>query len=462
MRIRTVNALDLRSERNIKIQFGSAKIESDNFFSVLVGENGTRKSQTLRDILDISFSSATRLRIEGRNFSGKSGELVYWSNRGTERMTIPSKIIAVSGVASDRFPSRLTSRLRSARVRDVYRYMGPKSDNNLISRAQSYSEIVRVIVASTERIPMRLKQIGAAFELLPSISALRFEFDRILAPNRQPWTLDSLTLFLKEYEPSKVGKFALSEIVLKEQCVRLLNSRGKIVFNLDSLGVTHSGLSVKNHLKICEFALECGAIRTSELYATGPGLSRVALADLSSGQWQILSSLLFVALAVEDDTLILIDEPENSLHPQWQREYLTLLETAISSCKGVHVVVATHSPLVASSLPPDVSEVIRLIRNRQGNVAASEVKCGPFGWTADDILEQVFGLSSTRSQLFSKEMDRALKLFSLGDRSNRELIRRVKALVEVSKSLPSDDIARSVISTLQSVVLVAPADYSVK
>jgi predicted ATP-binding protein involved in virulence len=44
---------------------------------------------------------------------------------------------------------------------------------------------------------------------------------------------------------------------------------------------------------------------------------------------------------------ILIDEPENSLHPKWQREYIGFLQGFIGYKENVDVIIATHSPLIA-------------------------------------------------------------------------------------------------------------------
>ncbi|WP_166898835.1 AAA family ATPase [Massilia sp. CCM 8734] len=323
----------------------------------------------------------------------------------------------------------------------------------MVSRAQSLIEIVRILIAHLDRVPARLGQLKSAFELLPKSKGCLFEFIRTGGERKGKWNDHTLFEHLQVAEPLKSARFKDGDASLREQCVDLLNSKAPLKLALDLEDIESAGLFNGTSHAALGFALECGAISLAESYSLTRSGEKLSLSEFSSGQWHILSSLLFVSLAVEDDTLILIDEPENSLHPQWQREYLNLLAKAISSCDGVHVIVATHSPLVASSLPPDQAEVIRLARTRFGSVNAKEVQAGPFGWTTDDILETVFGLSSTRSQLFAAAMDRALKLFAKGDRGNAELIKAVRELAVFAVSLPEDDVARSVISTLRSVVL---------
>lgn len=73
----------------------------------------------------------------------------------------------------------------------------------------------------------------------------------------------------------------------------------------------------------------------------------VDITDASSGQQQLLSSLFGIAAEIEDNALILIDEPELSLHPEWQSTYIDSLKAIISSRKGCEILIATHSALLA-------------------------------------------------------------------------------------------------------------------
>lgn len=70
------------------------------------------------------------------------------------------------------------------------------------------------------------------------------------------------------------------------------------------------------------------------------------VARASSGQQQMLCSIIGLAAALRDNTLVVVDEPELSLHPRWQQSYVDHLEAALAPHKGCHVFVATHSPLI--------------------------------------------------------------------------------------------------------------------
>lgn len=70
--------------------------------------------------------------------------------------------------------------------------------------------------------------------------------------------------------------------------------------------------------------------------------------ELSSGEQQLLTLALKLTAYAGDRTVILVDEPELSLHVSWQRSIPGMLEI-VGSCMGCSMVVATHSPVVVAS-----------------------------------------------------------------------------------------------------------------
>lgn len=92
--------------------------------------------------------------------------------------------------------------------------------------------------------------------------------------------------------------------------------------------------------------------------ASGDG--SVDLADASSGQQQMLCSIFGLVAELQSNSLVLIDEPELSLHPTWQMSFLGRLEAILRQFTGCHVLIATHSPLIVQSALERRLEVIRL------------------------------------------------------------------------------------------------------
>jgi predicted ATP-binding protein involved in virulence len=78
---------------------------------------------------------------------------------------------------------------------------------------------------------------------------------------------------------------------------------------------------------------------------TGQELSPTALSTGEQHEIVILYQLLFLA---QPNSLILIDEPEISLHVAWQEQFLSDL-TRISELSQLDFLVATHSPQIISN-----------------------------------------------------------------------------------------------------------------
>lgn len=76
--------------------------------------------------------------------------------------------------------------------------------------------------------------------------------------------------------------------------------------------------------------------------------SPLTLDTLSSGEQQII--VLFFKLIFESNVqLLMIDEPEISLHIAWQKEILNDLKEVVKLSKGIQIIIATHSPQILSN-----------------------------------------------------------------------------------------------------------------
>lgn len=71
--------------------------------------------------------------------------------------------------------------------------------------------------------------------------------------------------------------------------------------------------------------------------------------ELSSGEQSMVATALRVLAFREPDTIFYIDEPEISLHIEWQAKLPGLLLDLVKGILGIKVYVATHSPVIISS-----------------------------------------------------------------------------------------------------------------
>jgi ABC-type transport system involved in cytochrome c biogenesis ATPase subunit len=102
---------------------------------------------------------------------------------------------------------------------------------------------------------------------------------------------------------------------------------------------------VNAHFKFKEMSIS--KERGFEFMTKYPGQSskprRLRVNDLSSGEQHLLVLLYELLFTVKPNSLIMIDEPEISLHVAWQLEFLNDIQK-ITSLTGIDVLLATHAP----------------------------------------------------------------------------------------------------------------------
>ncbi len=90
----------------------------------------------------------------------------------------------------------------------------------------------------------------------------------------------------------------------------------------------------------------------------------VSLNSFSTGEKQIVFRVgnLLKNLGNIDNGIILIDEPETSLHPIWQRKYIDFLKDVFEGL-NIQFIIATHSPYILQGIKDEESVVIKLNRS---------------------------------------------------------------------------------------------------
>jgi predicted ATPase len=156
--------------------------------------------------------------------------------------------------------------------------------------------------------------------------------------------------------------------------------------------------------------------------------------ELSAGEKQIFfrgGSLLQLNL---ENSIILIDEPELSLHPEWQQKILDFYRKI-----GVNnqIIIATHSPHIVSSCK---KEEIRVLVKENGNVKVQEDVEETYGWTVEQLLLSVFQLESVRSPEVQKKINRFKELYiNKSKLNNNEHIEMNLLRKELEKYLDPED-----------------------
>ena len=107
--------------------------------------------------------------------------------------------------------------------------------------------------------------------------------------------------------------------------------------------------------------------------------------------------------AQEFDGVILIDEIEIHLHPEWQARITEALTTTFPSAQFI---VTTHSPHVVQNAKSN--QIIALVPDNNGTVRVKELPESSLGysaWTVEEVLLDVMGMESTLSSKLQELLD---------------------------------------------------------
>ena len=105
--------------------------------------------------------------------------------------------------------------------------------------------------------------------------------------------------------------------------------------------------------------------------------AEIPITQLSSGEKQIIYRGAFFLQDIKLDLgkLVLIDEPEISMHPEWQKKILGYYQKLFTDEKGKQlsqIFIATHSPFIIHNPNRHNDKVIVLKKDDNGNIVQSD------------------------------------------------------------------------------------------
>ncbi len=156
--------------------------------------------------------------------------------------------------------------------------------------------------------------------------------------------------------------------------------------------------------------------------------------ELSTGEKTLLSKILYLYFQDYKDKVILIDEPELSLHPSWQNKVLKIYENFAlkNSCQ---IILATHSPHIIGSAKP---EYIRLLKKEDNKIVAIGNIDRSYGLEFDKILTDIMGVENLRTPDVAEDIKRLWELLEDEDYESEEYIKLYEKLEELLGSLDED------------------------
>ena len=413
-------------------------------WSILTGRNGSYKSTIFREIVQglilwdgIEGNPLKLIRREGGDDS-------------------PPRVLAVSGTVADRFPLKHQNIKTTVFDQPNYVYFGQRVNANIISKREIIEHVAFYMLDSKVEDRLSTPFHIRIYELLGLRRFVELRVESAKSPNEnrrsnQPPLFETLSN-VANYR-SQIGAGAIQYSA--ETARFLLDEFSRATF--DELHKFLHGTRRKVHAVISGSietqGLGADAIRLG-LYVEKLRITSVTVEsldsekgfsafDLSSGEYHLWSTLLAICFSVQNGDVVLIDEPETSLHPQWQIEYMRLLNDITAFMTNGHIVVSTHSPLMISAARPGASVID--VSEQQSSSSKIAVN---FAGSADDILVNRFGLKSSRNHDFVDKLQRAIHLVELGDDNGEEFEVLSHTLSSYRALLPDTDPITDIIDAL--------------
>lgn len=178
----------------------------------------------------------------------------------------------------------------------------------------------------------------------------------------------------------------------------------------------------------------------------------IDLEQASSGEYHIISNLIGIYASLSQNSLVLLDEPEVSLHPNWQMKYMSFIKEIFKDYSSCQFITTTHSHFFASDLDGRTSKIIGLARNEENKIETVNLPkdINTYGWSADDILYNVFGVLSTRNKFVAEDIAKILNELSKGRRFGKNAISKEKyeQLKYLKDNLKDNDPLKLVVKSL--------------
>ena len=150
--------------------------------------------------------------------------------------------------------------------------------------------------------------------------------------------------------------------------------------------------------------------------------------ELSSGEKQLFLRTLAIKMLNPENSIILIDEPELSLHPKWQQR---IVDVYRKIGKNNQIIIATHSPHILGSVKKE--NIMLLDKDDEGKIV---IKTGDelydsYGQPTDRVLKDIMGLETTRNPKVFKLLEEAGELVDKNEYESEEFKTKYKELREI-------------------------------
>ncbi|MGY2288744.1 AAA family ATPase [Pseudomonas sp. SDO528_S397] len=287
----------------------SVETGSPPFITYLIGNNGTGKSRLLANICD-HYEKSTTTKVKS--------------------------VLCVTNAVSDRFT------FTHGRKR---RYLGARAVGNAIFLSSLDREIAKYLIQGIK--PGKMAFLRTLTDSLKLKFSIQFPAS---IKNKITSTMLSETIDNRKLKNTQINK--LFTAIERKWLAKTISDD---VF-IDKLTIPEAAI-LKTYIDLNPEVV---------VYAW-TGQNPLKYSDLSSGEQNRIATALKIIANAENNCLVLIDEPEISLHLKWQMEFHAFMTQIMENYKNYHVLIATHSPVIVSEAAKDNETDAIIVLNAQSN-----------------------------------------------------------------------------------------------
>ena len=338
----------------------------------------------------------------------------------TFEAVLPQKVLAIAFMLNDKFAFKAESPDKQS----MYEYLGLRKTSNASWISTFGNRIAENILelATTEKLWPIIHALSAYFNLDPHVS-IAYELSQNWISLNQIREM-SVVEISEEIRKSAAhiadkGSYRKNAIIRLEgqdydrmaAYLKELESSDPFIPNSEKLIFGHAFSDstnmeqmqgIQSDYKVLKDLQNLNIIKDITLYVYKLG-QRYSFEECSSGEKHVLFAFLNIARHIQENSLILIDEPEISLHPNWQMIYITALKQLFREFSSCHFIITSHSPYLVSDLNPDSSSLI-VLSTEDGVRTATTLDYSTYAWSTENILYNVFRVRTTRNYYFDSEL----------------------------------------------------------
>ncbi|CAB3818124.1 AAA family ATPase [Achromobacter animicus] len=390
MRLKSLFVSDYKNLKNFTLGFDGA-----SFIDVFVGKNGSGKSNLFEALVEIfrhiyefdrekgdpGFEYTVKYEISGKEteIAWKAGKL---SINGKKRATIgktplPDNVLVyysghndtVAGLVQ-RYEDGFRRRIKGANFDESRRYIGIAAQYKQLLLAVLLMQPVDSKARRFICQKLGVSGVGADMHLVlrrPSFAAgalKALEVDSIeqFDPRTHYWGADGITRdFLEKLVTCIKGEFNHGNVYNAADDSYLLR------INIELFRQRFAADSVTDAFRQFDNLKTLGMLADMSIPLKLTSGLDATIAHFSDGQFQSIYILSIIELFKDRNCLMLLDEPDAFLHPEWQFDFLNqVFEITDAAGKKCHVLMSSHS---AVTLIPHDKKKIKFfdIKNSKAN-----------------------------------------------------------------------------------------------